>query len=205
MGIVSCRAAVERVHMVFCMEHFAPCTTSAYCWMQAVLTLSYSDIEAGKLSELQKQQKRPSALLFFQMCWSEFHSFQSDKHWDFKKKSENVVSSVPIFSHWDTWSWDSLHFCFFLVGLAKPNQTCTLLEEVTITYFHSTLVFCNPKTKFLSWTYLQYSCIFEQFALENLYNGCLPMDHEKHQVTLSVKHKRNIYRSDNTFQKDLLI
>lgn len=94
---------------------------------------------------------------------------------------------------------------FFLVGLAKPNRTCTLLEEVTITYFHSTLVFCNLKTKFLSWTNLQYSCIFEQFALENLYNGCLPMDHEKHRVTLSVKHKRNIYRSDCTFQKDLLI
>lgn len=94
---------------------------------------------------------------------------------------------------------------FFLVGLAKPNRTWTLLEEVTITYFHSTPVFCNLKTKFLSWTNLQYSCIFEQFALENLYNGCLPMDHEKHRVTLSVKHKRNIYRSDGTFQKDLLI
>lgn len=31
------------------------------------------------------------------------------------------------------------------------------------------------------------------------------MDHEKHLVTLSVKHKRNSYRFYDTFQRDVLI
>lgn len=95
---------------------------------------------------------------------------------------------------------------FSLVALANPNERSTFLEEANTTYFHSPLVFSNLKAKyFLSLTNLQNSCIFEQFVLENLYNGCLPMDHEKHPVTLSVKHKRNSYRFDDTFLRDALI
>lgn len=118
-----------------------------------------------------------------------------NKGWDFKNKSFSVGSRCLMRSA-----------IFSLVALANPTQRSTFPEEVKIIYFHSPLVFSNITAEyFLSLTNLQNSCIFEQFALENLYNGCLPMDHEKHLVPLSAKHKRDSYRFDDTFLGDVLI
>lgn len=193
------------------MECSSPWKTSAYCWLQVVLTICL--IPIWKLESCQKfRNSRKHHQHFCSSRWAEVSSTASrvdhDKYWKQRLSfQEEIWECDVIYPKFFPLGCRVVRFSaiFSLVALAKPNQTSACLEEVTITYFHSPLVFCNPKVKFLLWTNLQYSYIFEQFALENLYNGCLPMDHEKHLVTLSVKHKRNSYRFDDTFLRDLLI
>lgn len=128
------------------------------------------------------------------MCWSSTASrVDHDKYWKQTLGFQEEISEPGV-----------ICTTFFLIGMqaleilcniffwsALQNQASTLLHEVTITYFHSPIALFNPNPKFLSCTNLWHSCIFEKFARENLYNGCPPMDHEKHLVTLSVKNKRN--------------
>lgn len=178
---------------MLCEEWFAS-WLFAYHGLQIVLAIHsyYSKTKAEELSKLQKQLlmvsdgKHQSTLLFFQMCQTVpqlpelIMTNAGNKGWDFKNRSFSVGSRYFMLSA-----------LFSLVALANPTHRSTFPEEVIITYFHSPLVFSNLKAKyFLSLTNLQNRCIFEQFALESLYNGCLPMDHEKRLVTLSAKHKR---------------